>query len=214
MSDDDNKPDQVETPVDETPVASIEGEADAAAAADPAPEPEPVPEPEPAPADEKPAAKGKAKATARKRQTASKGGKDTAQSGAHRAAVKAARPEAPAAPEPTEDQLAEVEAKKENRQRLRDIKAEIADLDEQRAALVEEQQVLATFGAHGAPDNRPHHVRHREVLARGKELREQRKNDRLKLLAAGAGKSPLDRAMGDGPRKSMAASDAAAADDE
>jgi hypothetical protein len=221
----DTLPDDDASPIVEQPDApaadgGIEGEAAAAAAADPAAASEPAqpatpaPEPEPAPEAKPKVAKGKAAATSRKRQTAGKKSTDTAASVAHLAAKKAARPEAKPAPEPTEDEKAEAEAKAENRQRLRDIKDEIADLDEQRAALVEQQQHLATFGGRAAADNRPHHVRHQEVLARSKELREQRKNDRLKLLAASAGKSPLDRAMGEGPRKSQAAADAKTADEK
>ena len=194
--------------------AGIEEEAAAAAEEAPATEAPAAPA-APEPAAAKPASKPKstAKATARKRQTAAKGGKDTAQQTAHRAAVKAARPEAPAAPEPTPEQVASVAAKLENRARLRDIKDRIEALDLDRAALVEEQQILASFGQVEA-DNRPHHERHAAIKERARELREQRKSDRLKLLAAGAGKSPLDQAMGGGPRKSLAAADANAAEDE
>lgn len=211
MSDENNESTTDEN-VEAAPAAdSIEAAADAAAAEAPATEPEPEPEPpveEPPAAQDKPKKAGAGSTTRAKRKPGPKA-TDTKASQDHLAAKKAARPEAPKAPEPTEDQLAEVEAKKANRERLREIKEQIAELDADRAALVEEQQVLATFGQ-PTPDNRPHHVRHQEVLKRSRELREQRKNDRLKLLAAGAGKSPLDRALGDRPRQSMAAADAKA----
>ena len=130
---------------------SIEAAADAAAAdAPPEPDPETTPEPEPEPeAGKAPAAQDKPKkagATARKRQTASKRGKDTKANVDHLAAKKASRPEPEKveAPELTEAELAEVDAKKANRERLREIKATLEEMDTERAALVEEQQVLAS----------------------------------------------------------------------
>lgn len=197
------------TGANEPAADSIEAAAETAAAES---EPDPEPEPEP-PVEEPPAAQDKPKKAgatpASKRVKRKPGPKatDTKASQDHLAAKKASRPEAPPPPEPTDEEKAEAEAKAENRARLREIKEQIAELDADRAALVEEQQVLASFGQ-PVPDNRPHHVRHQEVLKRSREMREQRKNDRLKLLAASAGKSPLDRALGERPRQSMAAADA------
>lgn len=209
--------DPVETTGDGTTAApdpaGIEAAADAAAAeAPPAPEPPAEPEPEPAP---KPATDKKAKAgpTKRKRQTAGKPSSDTSASQAHLAAKKAARPKPPAAPEPTEEQKAAVDLKVATRARLREIKEELEALDVDKQALFDEQAVLVAGPKRDAPEM-TFVERHQQVLARSKELRERRVKDRLKLLALHAGKSPLDVAMGGGPRKSMAAADAKAADDK
>ncbi|MCK5495056.1 MAG: hypothetical protein KAI80_01490, partial [Hyphomicrobiaceae bacterium] len=171
-------------------------------------EPEPEPEPEPAPP-----AKGKAGATARKRQTAGKGGKDTSANQAHLAAKKAARPEPTPPPEPTAEQKAATELKVATRARLREIKAEIEVLDGDISALREEQALLVN-PAQSEAKPMTFVERHQQVLARSKEIREQRVKDRLKLLAQGAGRSPLDQSLADRPRQSMAAADAKADDDK
>ena len=203
--------DPIETTGDNpTPADGIEAAADAAAAEAPeqAAEPEPAePEPEQAaePAEKKAA---KPKPTKRKRQTAAKHGKDTATNMAHLAAKKAARPEPEPAPPITDEQQAAIDLKKAKRERLREIKAELEALDADRDTLLEEQAELVNPPA--AEDSMTFVQRHQQVLARSRELRERRVQDRLKLLAAGAGRSPLDQALASRPRQSMAAADAKA----
>lgn len=53
-------------------------------------------------------------------------------------------------------------------------------------------------------DGRLHQERLKAVQARTQEIRAQRQRDRLKLLAAGAGRSKLDQAMAERPRRSPA----------
>lgn len=192
--------------------AGIEAEAAAAAAAEPAPEPEPAADPEPEPEPEKKAAGKGAAATKRKRQTSGKRGKDTAANQAHLTAKKDARPTpAPVeTPAPTEEQQAAIDLKKATRERLREIKAELEALDADRKILVDEQQELAN--PQTADDGMTFVERHQAVLARSREIRERRVQDRLKLLAQGAARSPLDTSLAERPRQSMAATDAAAAD--
>jgi hypothetical protein len=203
--------DPVETTGDGTPAAdSIEAAADAAAAEEPEPaaEPEPAePEPEPAPepAETKAAAKGKAKPTARKRQTASKRGKDTSASQAHLAAKKAARPKPEPAPPISEEDQAKIDLKVKTRERLREIKEAIEVLDGDKQALIDERDALMNPEVTG--DTMTFVERHRQVLARSKEIREKRVRDRLTLLAAGAGKSPLDQSLASRPRASLADAD-------
>jgi len=55
-----------------------------------------------------------------------------------------------------------------------------------------------------ADDGKLHQERLRAVQARTREIREQRQRDRLKLLAAGAGRSKLDQALAERPRRSPA----------
>ena len=202
--------DPVEATGDGTPAepAGIEAAADAAAAAEPAPEPEPPAAPEPeAPAEPAQDKKAAAAPSKRRRQTAGKRGKDTAASQAHLAAKKAARPEPAPTPEPSDEHVAAQEAKKATRARLREIKAELEALADDRQALIDEQAILVN----GPPNDAPEMTfveRHQQVLARSKEVREQRVRDRLKLLAAGAGRSPLDQSLASRPRQSMAAADA------
>lgn len=57
-------------------------------------------------------------------------------------------------------------------------------------------------------DGRTHQERLKAVHARSKEIREQRARDRLKMLAKGASRSPLDTALAERPRTSQADADA------
>lgn len=209
--------DPIENTGNNTPAAdSIEAAAIAAAASEPAPPPAPpvaVPEPEKAP-PAKTVAPGKAAATKRKRQTKGHAEEPSA-SQAHLAAKKAARPPAPPpAPPPilTTEEQAAIDLKVATRARLREVKEEIEALDAQKAALVAEQQELANPVQTATPMSFVE--RHQQVLARSKEVREQRVRDRLKLLAQGAGRSPLDQSLAGRPRQSMAAADAKAASEK
>ena len=120
---------------------------------------------------------------------------------------KAARPEPPPAREQTDEEKAAVELKVATRARLREIKAEIEVLQGDITALHDEQAELVNPAI--VDDNMTFVERHAQVLARSKEIRERRVRDRLKLLAKGAGQSPLDRSLSERPRQSMAAADAA-----
>ena len=201
--------DAPETTGDGTPVDGIEAAAAAAAVDEPAPavvEPPAEPDPEPEPAAE--STSTKAPATKRTRQTKSKRGKDTAANVEHLAVKKANRPEAPPAAEPTAEETAAVELKIATRARLREIKEEIEALQKDIAVLHDEQAELVNPKL--VDDGMTFVERHAQVLARSKEIREQRVKDRLKLLARGAGQSPLDRSLTERPRQSMASADAAA----
>lgn len=187
----------------------IEAAADAAAAADPAADPEPEPEPTPEPEPEKQADLELAPATERKPQTDSKHGEDTAANLAHLAVKKETRPDAPDAIPPaklSKEAKAKIELRKETRARLDEIRDELVEIEDAKRELIDEQQLLANPVT--PPDGMTFIERLRQVQARTTENRERRIRDRLKLLAIGAGKSPLDQAMGAGKRKSPADADA------
>lgn len=181
-----------------TAATGIEAAAEAAAAEEPAPATEPAPAPEPAPAVAMPKQGAKAQASTRRKRTSKPDAKPNANA-AHLAAKKASRPE-PLPPKPkTEEQIAAEEKKAAVREDLDKIADELAALDKQRALLLAAQQELVSPTTATAKP-RPFVEIHREVLARSKEIREQRVRDRLTLLAKGAGMSPLDRALGERKR--------------
>jgi len=190
-----------ESPPEPEPAAAsdIEAAAEAAAAADPAPpEPPPEPDPEPEPEPEAEAIEGKAPASkrvARKPRTADK---STAQIQAHLAKLKENRPEPPAKPEPSAAELDAEKAKAAKRQELDEIAAELAEMAERKAALEERQQEILNPVVEA--DTMTQAERIKGVQAAGTQIRRQRANDRLRLLAKSAGKSPIDQALGDRPR--------------
>lgn len=191
------------------PADGIEAAANAAAADAPAADPAPAPAPEPTPEPDAQADLELAPATERTRQDTSKHGDDTSANQAHLAAVQANKPEpedAPKAAKPSKEQQAKIDLRKETRARLDEIREELAELETAKAELVEEQQELANPVTQ--PDGMTFIERLRQVQARTTETRERRVRDRLKLLAIGAGKSPLDQAIGSGKRKSPADADA------
>jgi hypothetical protein len=176
----------------------IEAAAEAAAAEEPAPATEPTPAPEPPPAVAMPKQGAKAQASTRRKQISKPDAAPNANA-AHLAAKKAARPEPPPPKPKTEEQIAAEEKKAAIRDDLDKIADELAALDKQRDLLLAAQQELVSPTVDAAKP-RPFVEIHREVLARSKEIREQRVRDRLKLLAKGAGMSPLDRALGERKR--------------
>lgn len=113
----------------------------------------------------------------------------------------------PAKPAKLSDEAAaKKKLREETRARLDEIHAELTELEAAKRALMEEQGELANPAS--VDDGMTFIERLRQVQARTTENRERRVRDRLKLLAVGAGKSPLDQAMGDGKRKSQADADA------
>ncbi len=192
----------------------IEAAADAAAAADPA-EVEAAAPSESAKGEDAAADPGTETiavdpaipASQRMPQTDAKHGTDTQANQDHLAAKLESRELAePAKPA---KQSKEVKAKKklreETRARLDEIRDELAELEQAKRDLIDEQNDLANPAA--VPDGMTFIERLRQVQARTTENRERRARDRQKLLAIGAGKSPLDRAMGGGKRKSPADAD-------
>ncbi len=201
-----------EPAADPAPVSSIEAAATAAADAEPAPaEATPTPEPEPEPVAAAPV-KGRAPATARTKRKPRVKDKTTATIQNHLAKLKSNRPEPEAAPEPTAEETAAVDAKAKKRARLDAILVELRELDDARDALHAEQHDLVHVAA--ATDTRTFHEKLQAVQARGAENRERRQRDRLKLLAQGAGKSPIDQALSSRPRNRPDLEPAAAAASE
>lgn len=185
-------------PSESAAASGIEAAAEAAAAEDPAPPAEATPPaetPEPAPAVAMPKQGAKAQASTRRKQTGKPDAVPNANA-AHLATKLANRPEPPPPPPKTDEQIAADQKKAETRAELDAIAAELATIDEAREELIARQQELAN-PTPATAEARPFHVIHREVLQRSKEIREQRVRDRLKLLAKGAGMSPLDRALGE-----------------
>lgn len=194
----------------------IEAAADAAAASEPAADPTPDPEPDPPAdydADDRDDKVEGAPATERTPQTSKPDAEPSANQD-HLAAKKESRVLAePAEPAELSDEAkAKIELRKETRARLDEIAAELAEIEDAKRELIDEQQELANPVTQ--PDGMSFIERLRQVQARTQENRERRVRDRLTLLAIGAGKSPLDQAMGGGKRKSLADADAKAADDK
>jgi len=192
------------------PADDIEAAANAAAADNPPPAPPPAPEPssDPDAADDKPDIVEGAPATERQKQD-SKPDAEPSANAAHLAAAKANRPEPPEPLQPAElsdEAKAKIELRLATRARLDEIRDELAELEAAKRVLVDEQQVLANPVSE--PDGMTFIERLRQVQARTTENRERRVRDRLKMLAIGAGKSPLDQAIGGGKRKSPADADA------
>jgi len=202
MSDETENTEATEAPevVEEAaPVSDIEAAANAAAEAEPEPAPEPEPEatPEPEPEAAAPAKKAGAKATTRTKRKPRKKDPTTATIQNHLAKLKENRT-LNEAPEPTAEEIEADKANAKKRERLDEILVELAELDEARAALIAEQESLAA--TQQVEDNRTFHEKLKATQERAVEIRKQRQRDRLTLLAAGAGKSPLDQALGSRPR--------------
>jgi hypothetical protein len=183
-------------------------EAAAAAAADTAAEtppetradaPPPPPEPTPETKAQPPEPKKVTKAGKGKKPDAA-----TKQIQSHLAARKKAADAIPREPEkePDESQLAADAAKAEKAAKSDELAAEIAALEAKANQLRDERNELLSSGV--VDDGRSHIERVRAAQARSREIREQRVRDRVKLLARGAGKSPLDLAHASAPRKSPA----------
>lgn len=146
-------------------------------------------------------------ASERKPQTDAKHGTDTQANQDHLAAKLESRELAePAKPGKVSKEVkAKQKLREETRARLDEIRDELAALESTKRELIDEQNDLANPAA--VPDGMTFIERLRQVQARTTENRERRARDRLTLLAIGAGKSPLDRAMGGGKRKSPADAD-------
>lgn len=184
----------------------IEAAADAAkiAEADAPPAPrDDAPPPPPPPEPEKKAEAPKPKATTK----AGKGTKAdaaTKQVQSHLAKQKAT---ADALPREEPKPIDEVAAAKADEKAARmaaadELAAEIAALEAKADQLKAERNELLSTGV--VDDGRSHIERVRATQARSREIREQRVRDRVKLLARGAGKSPLDLAHATAKRKSPA----------
>jgi hypothetical protein len=77
-----------------------------------------------------------------------------------------------------------------------------AEADELEAQALELRKLYADLLVRGpADDGATHAQRLKAVQARSVEIREQRKKDRLALMAASAGRSKLDQAMAERPRQ-------------